>query len=341
MYQYRLALFAGAASVAGAFSGFLAFAIDFMNGDGGLEGWSWIFILEGIATIIAALIAFAVMVDYPDTAKFLSLEERAFIIEKQKCDATSDEDGHMVQQVWAAFTDWQVRIVLFLIYNSDAPVQVWALSLVQMMIVGPGYGITYFLPTIINDFGYSASISQLLTIPPYVLTTIVLLSFAHFSDKLKIRSPFIFAAQLIALTGYAINITAAPSGAKYFGMYLCVIGGISSTGNVSWLANNLGGRYKRAVGMALQITMGNFGGAIACNIFRTQDQPRYILGFAVEIVFLSIGLIAVPIIAFTYGRINARRDAASLQMNEEKRGVVWGGKRQLIGDRAQSFRYTI
>ncbi len=44
------------------------------------------------------------------------------------------------------------------------------------------------------------------------------------------------------------------------------------------LGNNLAGHYKRGVGMALHIGIGNFGGAIASNIYRTQDAPRYILG---------------------------------------------------------------
>lgn len=44
------------------------------------------------------------------------------------------------------------------------------------------------------------------------------------------------------------------------------------------LGNNLSGQYKRGVGMAVQIGIGNFGGAIASNIFRSQDAPRYILG---------------------------------------------------------------
>lgn len=44
------------------------------------------------------------------------------------------------------------------------------------------------------------------------------------------------------------------------------------------LANNLNGKYKRAVGLALQICIGNLGGIIASNIFRTKDEPRYILG---------------------------------------------------------------
>lgn len=44
------------------------------------------------------------------------------------------------------------------------------------------------------------------------------------------------------------------------------------------LSNNLSGQYKRGIGMALHIGIGNFSGAIASNIFRTQDKPRFILG---------------------------------------------------------------
>ncbi len=44
-------MFFSAASIAGAFSGLLAFAIAKLDGLGGLEGWRWIFILEGIATV--------------------------------------------------------------------------------------------------------------------------------------------------------------------------------------------------------------------------------------------------------------------------------------------------
>ncbi|KIJ05325.1 hypothetical protein PAXINDRAFT_21401 [Paxillus involutus ATCC 200175] len=125
----------------------------------------------------------------------------------------------MSQQVWAAFTDWQV----------------WALSLVQISITIPGYGITYFLPSIINDFGYSVSISQLLTAPAYAIAAVNALVFSYFSDKTQLRSPFIFAAQSIVLLGYIINISDAPSHVKFFGTYLCIIGAfVSGPGGVSW-----------------------------------------------------------------------------------------------------------
>ncbi|KAI9676987.1 MAG: hypothetical protein M1817_006826 [Caeruleum heppii] len=75
--QLRQAMFFSAASVAGAFSGLLAFAISKMDGVGNLEGWRWIFILEGILTVVVAIIAFFTLYDFPDTAGFLTTEERA------------------------------------------------------------------------------------------------------------------------------------------------------------------------------------------------------------------------------------------------------------------------
>ncbi|KIK90431.1 hypothetical protein PAXRUDRAFT_831719 [Paxillus rubicundulus Ve08.2h10] len=83
LLQSHVALFSGASGLAGAFSGLLAYGIGFMNGDGRLEGWSWIFILEGLATMLFASIATFVMVDYPSTAKFLTVEERSFVIARR------------------------------------------------------------------------------------------------------------------------------------------------------------------------------------------------------------------------------------------------------------------
>ncbi|KIJ14068.1 hypothetical protein PAXINDRAFT_13185 [Paxillus involutus ATCC 200175] len=328
MYQYRMALFSAAAGLAGAFSGLLAYAIGHMNGVGGLEGWSWIFILEGAATILVGSVAAFVMVDYPSTAKFLTAEERSFVIEERRRDEAQDEERTMSQQVWAAFTDWQV----------------WALSVLQISITVPVYGITYFLPTIIKDFGYSTSLSQLLTVPPYLIATVTMLVCAHFSDKVKLRSPFIFVGQTIALLGYIINISGAPSGAKYFGTYLCVIGSYAIVpGSVSWLANNLQGKYKRAVGMALQISVGNLGGMIGSNIFRTQDEPRYLLGHGLEIMFISIGLMAVPITVLAYKRLNTRMDReeqAEKEQGQDAESKEEGGASSM-SSRAPGFRYTI
>ena len=63
----------------------------------------------------------------------------------------------------------------------------------------------------------------------------VLGAFAYFSDKMKLRSPFIFAAQLIALIGFIINITDVSSGVKYFGTFWCVAGSYTAAiGPIIW-----------------------------------------------------------------------------------------------------------
>ncbi|KAG6810176.1 hypothetical protein H0H92_013014 [Tricholoma furcatifolium] len=312
--QQRIGVFVGAASVAGAFSGLLAYAISFMNGAGGLEGWSWIFILEGILTVLAGILALIVMVDFPETAKYDN-------------SSVGEEEHFEMRHLWLAVRDWQV----------------WLQILIFMSMVTPLYGITLFLPSIINSFGYSIPISQLLTVPPYVVATIVLFVFAHFSDKLKMRSPFIFLGLTMCLIGFSINVSTAPHGVKYFGTYFVVAGSYAALpGIIAWLSNNLAGQYKRGVGMALQIGIGNFGGAIACNIYRARDAPRYIFGHCIELMFLCIGFICVPIAALSYARINRKRDALEKEHKERGEAAKYSpAELRKLGDRAPDFRYTL
>jgi MFS family permease len=129
--QFRQALFFSAASIAGAFSGLLAFAIAKMDGVGGLEGWRWIFILEGIVTVLVACWAFFALYDFPETAKFLTEEERAFVVFRLKYQgqrqATSEEEGTHTrvaqtdefrwEYVWSAFKDWQIWVNIFVYWG--------------------------------------------------------------------------------------------------------------------------------------------------------------------------------------------------------------------------------
>lgn len=114
--------------------------------------------------------------------------------------------------------------------------------------------------------------------------------------------------------------------------------------------------------MALQIGIGNFNGAIAANIYLSKDSPRYVLGCktsffsapswslmlsrcrvdGLELMFVSIGLIVVPILVFLYSRINNARDEA-LRQRIERGGKLNLTIRELrdLGDRAPDFRYTL
>ena len=76
----RLACFYCASALSGAFSGLLAAGIARMNGVGGYEGWRWIFILEGLATVVLGVASFFLLIDSPRlSGKWLDPEEIRFL----------------------------------------------------------------------------------------------------------------------------------------------------------------------------------------------------------------------------------------------------------------------
>ncbi|KAL7919559.1 major facilitator superfamily domain-containing protein [Trichoderma austrokoningii] len=333
--QFRQALFFSAASVAGAFSGVLAFGIGKMDGVGGLAGWRWIFILEGIATVLVAASSLFLLHDFPETAKFLTQEERAFIIHRLKyqgqvqlaADGTASQ-AHVAQAeefkwkyVGQAFADWQIWVNLFVYWS----------------IVCPLYGISLFLPSIIKSLHYTSSTAQLMTVPIYVVAAIVAVITAYYSDRVGKRSPFIIGFLFIMILGYAMCIGSSNPKVVYGGIFLvaCAIYP-SFPGNITWLCNNLSGSYKRSVGMAIQIGVGNLGGAMASNFYRQADAPRYALGHALELAFISMGIVASVILIVSYHTINKKRDK---KLANGEAAHYTPEELSEMGDRAVTFRY--
>jgi len=110
----RLAIFFSAATCAGAFGGLLARGIILMNGLGGLHGWQWIFILEGILTFVIAIVAFFYMNDYPSTAKFLNEDEKREISRRLEHDRSSLADEFDMKYFYHAIQDWKIWVHMFI-----------------------------------------------------------------------------------------------------------------------------------------------------------------------------------------------------------------------------------
>ncbi|RKU40272.1 hypothetical protein DL546_002380 [Coniochaeta pulveracea] len=329
--QFRQALFFSAASVAGAFSGLLAFGISKMDGVGGYEGWRWIFILEGILTVIVAALAFFVLHDFPETATFLTEEERAFVVWRLKYQgqvqvkggaAVAQAEEFKWKYVWQAFTDWQIWVNLFVYWG----------------IVCPLYGISLFLPTIIRTLGYTSSKAQLMTVPIYITASILAVVVAWTSDRVGKRSPFIIGFLFLMATGFIMCISSSNPHVVYAGVFLAACGIYPSfPGNIAWLSNNMAGSYKRSAGMALQIGVGNLGGAMASNFYRAKDSPHYTLGHALELGFIGVGIIAAFIQVFGYKRINRNRER---KMAEGGESLFTAEEMSAQGDKSVTFRYV-
>jgi len=80
-----------------------------MDGIGGYEGWRWIFIVEGLLTVVVGVVSKWWIVDWPETAKFLNDEERRLLVHKlmeDSGDARMDRlDKRAAQRV---FFDWKI-----------------------------------------------------------------------------------------------------------------------------------------------------------------------------------------------------------------------------------------
>ncbi|KAG5804575.1 hypothetical protein H9Q71_010840 [Fusarium xylarioides] len=197
--QYRISLFFSAASLAGAFGGILAYGIGKMAGVVWDNGWRWIFILEGIATVVVAVAAYWFIENYPDTSKFLTKSERSFIHERLHADSDAIREEKFS---WAA-----VREAL-----RDPSCWLYGLGFHTMSL--PLYTLSLFLPTIIKDLGYKAAVAQLLTIPPYAVAFVTTLGVAIASEKLAKRAVFIAGSAGVAAIGYIILLANTNLGLK-------------------------------------------------------------------------------------------------------------------------------
>lgn len=91
--QTKMSVFYSSACIASAFSGLLAFAIEKMRGIGGLGGWRWIFILEGMATVVVGTALALCLPDSPGTARFLTVDERSILTRRLQREYGRAQDG--------------------------------------------------------------------------------------------------------------------------------------------------------------------------------------------------------------------------------------------------------
>lgn len=80
-----------------------------MDGVGGKPGWAWIFILEGLATVLAGFLSFWIIQDFPDSAKFLTDAERTVVVRRLQTDDQHSAAGEKfkVTYIWQSFADWK------------------------------------------------------------------------------------------------------------------------------------------------------------------------------------------------------------------------------------------
>jgi MFS family permease len=123
------------ASMGGAFSGLLAFAIEKMDGIGGRKGWQWIFILEGLIPIACSFVVWKVLPDSPETAGFLTEREKKFVIDRIAQETGSGEgrvtnnDKIKVHHFVSAFKEWKIWAMILVFWGNSVGIYGYVLIL--------------------------------------------------------------------------------------------------------------------------------------------------------------------------------------------------------------------
>ncbi|OJJ55945.1 hypothetical protein ASPSYDRAFT_80621 [Aspergillus sydowii CBS 593.65] len=332
--QSRIGLFYTASALAGAFSGLLAFGLAKMRGIGGYNGWRWIFIIEGAATVLFAVLCYFCLVDTPElSTRWLDPEEIRYLELRKRA-----LRGRLVVDEKASKFDWKT------LFNTITDWHLYLQILNFWSNTVPNYGFKFSLPQIIKNMGYTSANAQLLSMPPYFAGAISAYVFGIVADKLRWRMPVIVMGQTFVIIAFGILFALADEikaniPACYFAVVLACIGLYPIIpGTNAWTSNNLAGARKQAMGIAFMISVGNCGGLVGSFIYLEREAPKYPTGFGSSFAFAAAGMVASLVLETRFWFVNRRNEKIS---REEVYQRYTPEELQLMGDRSPLFKYIL
>lgn len=299
----RIGLFYTAASLSGAFGGLLARGLAAIGPRGGLEGWRWIMIIEGLLTFACGALSYLCLPNNIETAAFLTVEERQFARERMQLDNLSVPEGTIEAEHEAFRWSEVVRGVLDL--------KMWLSATAYFAILSGLYSFGLFLPTIIKESGFAddANKVQLWTVIPYAVAAVITVIVALISDRLQLRGVIMLFILPIAIAGYGAIANIESARVKYGMTFLMATGMYSSVPCILvWNSNNSAGHYKRATTSAMQLAIANCGGFVATFNYPDKDKPDYHRGHTIVLGLLIFAWVMILLNVLYCAKIN--RDKA-------------------------------
>ncbi|KAJ8080763.1 hypothetical protein PM082_017597 [Marasmius tenuissimus] len=290
----------------GAIGGLIAFGLTRAH-TSLLTGWQFLFLIEAIPTIIMALAILLFLPSFPFAASFLSKREKAIAQARVNRDHKPQSHGGMTgwEGFKAVITD--VNSWLFMIIYASFNVGVATVS--------------YFLPTLIKELGFSSIDAQGMTVAPYVAGWFMVFFQAWHSDKTKDRGYHIMLSCLVSFAGYLILSLCADKsvGASYFALFLVVGGNYSLFPLVmSWAANCFSPTSKRGVGTAFIVSISNCISIASPQIY-FDPETHYRKGHGISAGCLFLAFLTAFILRTRLSWLNKKNAKRLAAMSPEER----------------------
>lgn len=273
-----VASFMTAVVTAGIIGGPLSGALLSLDGAGGLAGWQWMFLLEGVPATLLGFVVLWLLVETPDQAPWLTPEERSALVSQLELER--DEGSIRARGVGDALSHpW-----------------VWLLALVYFVVPVALYAFGFFLPQILKA-SFSGTTFQigLLSAVPYLAGAVGMLVTAKLSDRSGQRRRYV--ALGAAVTGASLIATAAVDGLlpSMVLLSLAMLGLASMFGPFWTLATSFVHGAGAAAGIALINSVGNIGGFVG----------PYAIGYLRDRTDgFSAGLIAIGVLVVAGGGLS-------------------------------------
>ncbi|KAJ5288891.1 hypothetical protein N7478_001921 [Penicillium angulare] len=327
--RIRPSLFLGIAmaicSLANAFGGLIgAGVLGNLDGAHGIDGWRWLFIIEGVITVGVSLLAAIFLPNYPATTSWLDAQEQSYAQWRLIDDAGEADDAKSTsfkEALALVFAD--KRIYLFILLQHT--------SLLSQ-------NFQYFFPTIVQTLGYNNIQTLLITAPVWIATFLISLLVTWTSGKTDDRSLHIIALMLVSVVGGIISTATTNTGARFFAMFLMPMGAVSAYQIIlAWVANSFPRPLvKRSAAIALANMIGNTASIYGSYMWPASSGPRYLPGgSATAAIALLVALVAL-VIRLVHARMNKQLEAA-----EASQDLPMDSNDPASESRTTGFRYIL
>ena len=225
--------------VGGPISGYI---LKTFHGANGWHGWQWLFLLEGLPSIIAGLVVLFALDDRIVHARWLTDEEKRLLARNIETDETGKED-----------------LRLGAVLTSP---RVWLMSLIYFSFVVGLYGVSFWLPTIIKATGVTdAFIIGLLSAIPFAAAVVAMLLVARSADKRRERRWHVALPALVGAIGLVLSVTWAHQTALAMAALTLATAGIITSLPLFWsLPTAFLAGAGAAAGIAMVNSIGNLAG---------------------------------------------------------------------------------
>jgi MFS transporter, ACS family, tartrate transporter len=214
-----------------------------LDGVLGLRGWQWLFIIEGIPSVLLGIVSWFYLTDRPEHADWLKAEQKAWLAAKLNAEVAAKE-----------------AVKRFTLGEALASPKVITLSLIYFGFVGALYGMQFWLPQIVKAFGLTNAQTGFVTAIPYLFGTIAMVFWARHSDATRERvfhvgAPFFLTAIALAVSSYLTDPITTVVALTVAAIGIFSIFGVFWTLPTAWLSGTAA-----AGAIALINSIGNLAG---------------------------------------------------------------------------------